>query len=675
MALFGSDQVTRLNYHTHDAKKLVRNLYSIMPVAELKWVDTELWQLPYVVVMGKDGPVLVNSEADRRDATGEGTEISWTVMKSYFTIRHSLAATGHGFSATSVNGENSPYASGTSVFMGWSLSKQNEENEWEWEDLGYWDQLAAAAWTGWCAMKAGDECSNYFSHEIGHAQTMQHFDKGASKAWGIEDEYPEDGKHVPNHPWGYDTVTRQFRTWFNPLDMEGKLDPLNGAGENPTSDQCFTQYTPYQAKLSLDWALRTPILLSASTSKVPSDGAYLFDSSTHQYSSLQGDTLTNAVGEAALQPDKVGVPIITFIGTIGKDIHVCQTYPGLRSRSGNTFSFPSPFLYNLTSAFTGAAHYVEVKFADGDIAQGLVAVKNNLGDSSLKFYSFSVALERDPKSVSLYRFIDSSYPDIIPESKTELLHLRPVDLDPDNSLKDLPPLLRVGRGWIGDSSEIVLSTFCITADDCSSERYNVEWRSHVGSDNIVYTSSIVQEPGSLVGSNVFKVPAKRQGSSEEHTITLLATRFYNNGLGSSPLLKTNPSSDEGSSDIDATHGVRVVAPWEMNQELPAGFYYSVPESMLKISAKAMDGSNDLLLNLKISLDLGTITDAPTPAPSKKPSPGPSHSPVIVRWYIDWNKFTCVTEGESTEWAPPYEDRETCCQSHMAYDFALCMSGE
>ena len=131
MALFGSDQVARLNYHTHDAKKLARNLYSIMPVAELKWVDTELWHLPYVVVMGKDGPVLVNSEADRRDATGEGTEISWTVMKSYFTIRHSLAATGHGFAATSVNGENSPYASGTSVFMGWSLSKQNEENEWQ----------------------------------------------------------------------------------------------------------------------------------------------------------------------------------------------------------------------------------------------------------------------------------------------------------------------------------------------------------------------------------------------------------------------------------------------------------------------------------------------------------------------------------------------------------------
>ena len=165
-----------------------------------------------------------------------------------------------------------------------------------------------------------------------------------------------------------------------------------------------------------------------------------------------------------------------------------------------------------------------------------------LADSSLKFYSFNVALERHPKTVSLYRFIDSSYPDITPESKTELLHLRPVDLDPDNSLKDLPPLLRVGRGWIGDSSEIVLSTFCITADDCSSERYNVEWRSNVGSDNIVYTSSIVQEPGSLVGSNVFKVPAKRQGSSGEHTITLLATRFYNNGLGSSTLLKTNPSS-------------------------------------------------------------------------------------------------------------------------------------
>ena len=148
LAVFGSgSQVARLDSATHEAKRLVRNLYSVMPVAELKWVDTDLWHLPYIVVMGTKGPALVNSEEERRSVTGQGDEISWSVMKNFLTIRHSLAQTGHGLSATSEDGANSPYASGTSVFMGWSLSKQNGE-AWEWEDLGYWDTLAAAAWTG-----------------------------------------------------------------------------------------------------------------------------------------------------------------------------------------------------------------------------------------------------------------------------------------------------------------------------------------------------------------------------------------------------------------------------------------------------------------------------------------------------------------------------------------------
>lgn len=217
MAIFGSKaEAAMLDSTTHEAHRLVRNLYSVMPVAELKWSDTDLWHLPYIVVMGSNGPVLVRSEEERRSATGKGEEISWSVMKNFLTVRHSLAAIGLGLSETSEEGANSPYASGTSVFMGWSLSKQHEES-WEWEDLGYWDSLAAAAWTGWCAMKAGDECSNYFVHEMGHAQTMQHFERGAALNWGIFDEYPQDGKHMSHHPWGYDTVARQFRTWFDPF--------------------------------------------------------------------------------------------------------------------------------------------------------------------------------------------------------------------------------------------------------------------------------------------------------------------------------------------------------------------------------------------------------------------------------------------------------------------------
>ena len=74
----------------------------------------------------------------------------------------------------------------------------------------------AGAWVGWIVMKAGDECSNYFIHEMGHSQSMQHFDNGVAFDWKIEDEYPSgDGIYTPDLPWGYDSVLRQFRTWFD----------------------------------------------------------------------------------------------------------------------------------------------------------------------------------------------------------------------------------------------------------------------------------------------------------------------------------------------------------------------------------------------------------------------------------------------------------------------------
>ena len=676
MAIFGNKaELAQLDSSTHNARRLVRNLYGVMPVAELKWADTDLWHLPYIVVMGKDGPARVNSEKERRDATRTGDEISWVVMKNFLTLRHSLAQIGLGLSKTSQEGSNSPYASGTSVIMGWSLSKENEdENRWEWEDLGYWDTLAAAAWTGWCAMKAGDECSNYFVHEIGHAQTMQHFDEGAASSWGIEDEYPQDGKHMAHHPWGYDSVARQFRTWFDPFQGDGKLDPLNGPGENPTSDQCFSQYTPYQAKKSQEWALATPILLSASSSDVPIDGAYKFNSATKSYSPLEGDALTDAAGEAAMQPDQVGVPVVTLIGTISKDPGTCQTYPALRSSSGNTFDFPDPFTPGLPSAFNGAAHFVEIKYLGGRIERALVAVEKDLTSKSLNFYSFNVAIERRPTAVSLYRFTEASYPNLTTQSATELLHLRPIELPEGNPLSGLPPVLRVGRGRLGESSDIFLKRFCESAEDCKSNEFNVKWRGDVGSDRIVYKSSLEADLRELLGSNIFKIPVKREYDPDEYAITVLATRYYGDGMGASPLFKTNPASEnDGSSSIDATHGIRIVAPWEMNSSLPPGKYHSI--EALKLFAEAVaDSGNYHLIDFDVSLDLGTVTEAPTRAPTKKPTPGPSKSPIQVRYYIDWNTFTCVTDGESTQWAPPHVSLEDCCNYHMAYDFASCIKG-
>lgn len=75
---------------------------------------------------------------------------------------------------------------------------------------------------------------------------MSHFTSGTAVAWGIADEYPEDGVNEPWHPWGYDTTSRRFRTWYEDYNVtHGKYDPMDG-GEPPNSETCFPQYTGEQ---------------------------------------------------------------------------------------------------------------------------------------------------------------------------------------------------------------------------------------------------------------------------------------------------------------------------------------------------------------------------------------------------------------------------------------------
>ena len=586
--------------------------------------------------------------------------------------------------------------------MGWSLSKQDDDGSWHWEDLGYWDTLAAAAWTGWVAMKAGDECSNYFIHELGHAQSMQHFDNGVAKSWGIEDEYPSgDGVYTPNLPWGFDSVSRQFRTWFDPLDGSGKKDPLNGEGEPPYSQElnCFSQYTPYQAEISQEWAMSTPVLLSSSSSDVPRDGAYQFNAARKEYTPLVGSDLADAAGEHAMTPDQVSIPIVTLIGTIGASRDVCQTYPALRGW-GNTFKFPDPFETGLSSAFNGASYFVELRFESGRKVRSLIAVKDV---SDLSMYSFNIAIDQRPIAVDLYRFVDGSYPNLTSQTQTQLLHIRPIELPPEDPLQGMPRQLRAGRGWLGDSSSPLLSEFCISTADCEADRHDIEWRGNVGSDYVMYRSTLQGRNDDGLKATVFKVPALRQNDSNQYIITVLAARFFNDREGMSPLLTSDPLTGEGSSSIDVTHVIRIWAPWELNSSLPGGTYRSLPDSF-KISADVVASGNTSfqhnIIEFNVGCYIGTVTAAPTVsllrdschfmvyrsrsiiyfcsnqfAPTKRPSEGPSRSPVQVRYHIDWKHGTCVTEGESSSWAPPYKTKEECCKAHMGYEYNVCLSRE
>lgn len=77
--------------------------------------------------------------------------------------------------------------------------------------------------------------------------TLAHFVGSAtSESWDIGDEYPDGGTSSAATPWGYDTPSRRFRTWYDVDDGSGKDDPMNG-GEAANAETCFPQFTAYHA--------------------------------------------------------------------------------------------------------------------------------------------------------------------------------------------------------------------------------------------------------------------------------------------------------------------------------------------------------------------------------------------------------------------------------------------
>lgn len=231
--VFGNtSQFDALNTFTFEPRPLATGMYGIMPIASLNWVDSTDLHWPYLVVATSKGARKVLNEAERRAvlvAAGDDptSEPTWDVTKLMIAFRNSFANTGRGFTITTLEASGqhgSPYSTQTSIAMGWAMVNDGTGCSFcEYKSLGYWNGWSAAASLGWCGMKTGDECGNTISHEIGHSMSLSHFTTGSAASWGISDEYPQDGTHLATHPWGYDTVSRQFRTWYDPRDGTSKF--------------------------------------------------------------------------------------------------------------------------------------------------------------------------------------------------------------------------------------------------------------------------------------------------------------------------------------------------------------------------------------------------------------------------------------------------------------------
>ena len=603
VVIFGNaSDVAGLDSFTHAASKLAIGMFSAMPLAALNWVDAALWHLPYLVVATKAGPKLVRSEGERRQAfidagqTGYGTEPEWAVLKNQLALRHSMANTGRGFAVTTDAGDSSPYASHTSIFMGWALTSMQSDGSMNWKSLGYWSGWSAAAWTGWCAMKPGDECGNTLIHEIGHSQTMGHFTSGSAANWGIADEYPYDGVNTEFHPWGFDTVTRRFRTWYNHVDGGGKRDPMND-GEAPNSETCFPQYTAYHAKKSQNWAKSSPVLLSAQTAGVPSDGAYLFNEATHNYDKINDNHVNSVIGSGAMPPIQVGVPVLTMIGTLGQRDETCQTYPELRASAGNTFQFPSPLDGSLTSSiYNGASYMVEVTFQNGSSRQGLIAVPNLGSSTALRFFSFTIAISDSPIKVDVYRYNVDSYPNILSSSTKTLLHTRFISISGNEMDGSIAATTRVGRGWLGSSGDVDITSVCTSETECETNSVILKWRGESG--NIRYASVV---PSSNRNStSELKIAATRLEDGTPYTFTVLASRFVNEK--SAPFLLSDPAAAAAAAvpmiEDAPTHGIKFWVPYDLNPQLASGTY-----KFIGTVAQATNPDGSLFATFRINLNV------------------------------------------------------------------------
>ena len=607
IAVFGnSSDFAALDTTTYDASMLAKGMFNAMPTAELRWEDS-VWNIPYLVVTTSKGPALVNSEAERRQVllnAGDtpGTEPPWETLKNWGSMRHRMANSGMGLSHTTQDDccGSKAYGSGTSIFMGWALSS-NVTGTWNWDYLGYWSGWSAAAWVGWCGMVPGDECGNTLIHELGHSQTMSHWTTVLPNS---AVEYPLGGVNMPYGPWGYDTTSRRFRTWYKVSDTTaGKNDPMNG-GEDSNSETCFPQYTAYHAQLSQNWSSSSPILLAAGMGDdVIVPGAYIYNASIKKYQQLNQDSIRNSVDASAALPIEVSVPVVTIIGTIGVDPSVCQIYPAHYGSAGSTFFLPSPTTANLPAVFSGAAHYVKISFADGSSEKALIAVPKTISSTELRQFSLTVAISRKPVNVSLYRYKNDTYPSLSSSSTEELLHTRSIDTSTSTLLKQLRGVVRVGRGWLGGSSKITISSICTDDQDCITRAANITWTGSEGGQ-MVYSLNNTASSGSSLTGSFFNIKAVRQEDGLEYTVTISASRFNGENGASVPLL----DSSSQSLAPDALFGARFSIPYDLNKNLGVGTYRTLSlNGLLNTTLAFTDGSVFATFDVAVDFEILATT--------------------------------------------------------------------
>ena len=561
MVLFGEED---FDTSTRQSDKILREFYGSVPAATMRWVDYLPWRLNQVVITTTQGPQLIQSEAEHDYYTDN--DHHWSIIKNQFALRLNLSNTGRGLNQNrAADGDNSPYSFGTSVGMGWFRRPDGE-----YQDLD--DAPWAAGWTGWTAMWA-DECGNAFIHEVGHSFTLAHFTEGTGVSWGIADQYPSDGVSLETHPWGYNHYTKELRTWYR-VDRDGpvlsqggafvgKRDPMNG-GEPTNSLTCFPQYTGYHAWKAQNWMNSQPTIMKGPQGP----GIYRWDFLNHSY-------VREAAPSNAQEPIAVGVPIVTLIGTLGRNIGTSQTYPALFAPSGNVFEMPDPFGNTAPDSYRGGQYFLEIQYLTGEVEYALIAQTEPV-DDQVYLYALNLSLTRAPTLVKLHR-AHAAYPNI-QQGQSTVIHTRTISV-PD--LKRFTPVLTIGKGALANASTKQVTRPCEEAVNCEDRKLSQTWRRQKEAiseaDSALSFILNNQDPPQFYKCSDFdsistQIVRVENESGQKFNVLIHAQRVVNEA-GQRQLVHANDRTD-WSQAPDLEQSLDVWLPYSETATLPPGKYQS-----------------------------------------------------------------------------------------------------
>ena len=566
---------------TYSAQQIGLDFFSVLPISELHWVDSTNWVLDEIVIRGSSGPVKVNSESDRTEFTSDPDR--WGILKNIFTHRLNLANTGLGLENTTFNGGNSPYSFGTTLGMGWVVNESGQ-----YVDIN--NAPYSAGWTGWSSIWHG-ECGNIFNHEMGHSFTLLHFVEGTGNSWGIGDEYPSDGVNLETHPWGYDVIHDQFRTWYRVEDegvvyqddgtIQGKRDSMNG-GESSNSVHCFPQYTNYHTWKIQHWMENTP------TFGRIAGGADLvqWDSDAKQYQSATSSSELHV-------PTEVYAPVITIVGSLA-DIDIPEAnhiYPPLFWDSGNLFPLPNPIQSGLTG-FDGANYFVEITYVDGITEHALIN-QSNVQSTELNLFSFNLSLSNNPLQLRLLHS-ETGYPNIDIENATEL-YSRTVEIP-----VELPKAGTIGRQTL-NVGHITLDSWCEEGVNCEIQGEQLLWADSepLSFHHGIPSTEVCSEEDSF---NTFDIEVRNE-TGDTAQIRVHGQRIVQSGERTWNVAMND--STLWSAQANQRQQIHLWIPYSENQTLGSGTWYG-SDRLEILSGSDQDASSIDTIGVDINLTIENV---------------------------------------------------------------------